>query len=105
MMAAGDSGRIGANALLSSDIVTLQTMLAQAESLKSNISKILESRGQPTSQDSIPAVATPASMVEKQVPVSDAELNDNFALDANAQMGGRELRGSDSVDDSSMQID
>ncbi|KAI0902446.1 hypothetical protein F4806DRAFT_490919 [Annulohypoxylon nitens] len=51
MMASGDAKRIASGSLSSVDTVSLQTMLAQAESLQQGIRKLLEGRDKPTSEN------------------------------------------------------
>lgn len=51
MMASGDAKRIASGSLSSVDTVSLQAILAQAESLQQGIQKLLEGRDKPTSEN------------------------------------------------------
>ena len=76
MMASGDAERIASGSLAGSDVAALNAVLAQVDSMKATITKLLASRMQPTTPSARPA--TPAETPEKSASAVDS--NDDAAM-------------------------
>ncbi len=70
-MANGDAERIAAGDLSTADATSLKAMLAQIDSLKGAITKILANRAQPTTPGAAAHPATPADTPEKTLSAPD----------------------------------
>lgn len=76
MMASGDAERIASGSLAGADVTALHAMLAQVDSVKAAISKLLASQIQPATPSARPA--TPAETPEKTSCAVDP--NDDAAM-------------------------
>lgn len=110
-MANGDAERIANGNLASADVTSLNAMLAQVDSLKNAITKVLASKAHPATPGAHPA--TPAETPEKTSAASDLLSGDGATLDlgrsANVQSAAAQGQVGDKSagagDDSSMQVD
>lgn len=110
VMANGDAERIAAGNLAAADVTALSAMLAQVDTFKSAIAKVLASRTHPATPGAHPA--TPAETPEKTSAVSDHLSADGATLDlshsanvhnaAQDQVGGKTTGANE---DSAMQVD
>lgn len=105
VMAHGDAERIAAGNLATADVTALTAMLAQADSFKSAISKILASRTNPATPGAHPA--TPAETPEKTSATSDLVSGDGatLGLSRNAAQDQVGDKTTGAKDDSAMQVD